>query len=40
LKQETHFTIIKIEMTGSDKHSSLLKYGINYDGKKFCETGF
>ncbi len=28
-----------VEVNDSDKHSSLLKYRINYDGKKFYNTG-
>jgi len=28
-----------VEVTDSDKHSSLLRYGLNYDRKKVCDTG-
>jgi hypothetical protein len=31
-------TFAPVEVTDNDNHSSLLRYGINYDRKKFYST--
>ena len=33
-----NFSWTGVEVTDSDRHSSLLRYGVNYDRKKFYST--